>query len=212
MYSVVMMLALSGASEVTEFGHRRSCSGCSGCYGCSGSYCSGCYGCYGGYSSYGCHGCHGGWRHGCHGGYSHGCCGGYSVHSYGCCGGYSSYGCHGVIVTPVTPATPSTTIPSPTPKEVRAVPQTSPAIISVQLPADATLYFDGMKMKATSTNRVFTTPALDPAKTFFYNIKAEVEQDGQLVSTTHRVQFRAGQRVQVSFGMNQPGTLTARQE
>jgi uncharacterized protein (TIGR03000 family) len=68
MYSVVLMMSLSGGGEVPDFG-RRSCS-CS----CSGSYrsCSG-------YS--GCHGCHGE-RRACSG--SYGCCGGAS----GCSGSY----------------------------------------------------------------------------------------------------------------------------
>jgi uncharacterized protein (TIGR03000 family) len=66
MYSVVLMMSLTGGTEVPEFG-RRSCCGCSGGYSC-------------------CGGCHGGRRarrcHGCCGGYS--CCGG---GAYGCCGG-----------------------------------------------------------------------------------------------------------------------------
>ena len=70
MYSVVLMMALSGGSDSIEscFGCRGCrCNGCScnGCYGCNGcwgrggcrgcaGYCSGCAGCYGGvrYSSY----------------------------------------------------------------------------------------------------------------------------------------------------------------
>lgn len=211
MYSVVMMLALSGSAEVPEFGHHRGCSGCYGsCYGCYGGYsCYGCNGCYGGCYG-GCHGCYGGhgWRHGHHG-YSgcYGCSGCYGYSSYGCCGGYSSCcgGCYGTIVTPVAPATP---LPPPVPKEAVS----TPATITVQVPAEATIYFDDVKMKTGSNNRVFTTPTLQPNRLYFYTVKAEVERDGQRIATTHQVQFRAGQQVQVSFNMNETGTLTARQD
>jgi uncharacterized protein (TIGR03000 family) len=109
MYSLVLMMALSGGVEAPA-GHHD----CGGCYGCCGGYScgGGCYGCCGG----SCHGGHG--HHGCHGGHSMfghhhhdsccGCCGGYSSCCgssccggyYGCCGGYSGccggyYGCNG---------------------------------------------------------------------------------------------------------------------
>ena len=74
MYSVVMMMALSGGAEVPQFGCGGCCGYCSGSYGCSGGYgCRGCNGCRGGYS------CGGGYSYG--GGY--GCC--------GCCGGGGIY-------------------------------------------------------------------------------------------------------------------------
>jgi uncharacterized protein (TIGR03000 family) len=96
MYSVVLMMALSGGAETPDFGHRGGCHGCSGgCYG-GGHGCSGCWGgCYGGG-----HGCHGGRRHGhghgrrhgCHGGCAGGCYGG----GYGCAGGFGcAGGCYG---------------------------------------------------------------------------------------------------------------------
>lgn len=75
MYSVVLMMALTGGGDVPALGH-----------GCSG----GCYGCYGGgYGS-----CSGGGHHGCRGGGHHrskGCCGG----SYGGCYGSCYGGCYG---------------------------------------------------------------------------------------------------------------------
>ena len=45
MYSVVLMMAMSGGGEVPDFGRR-------GCNGCNGGGCSSSYGCNGG--------CHGG--------------------------------------------------------------------------------------------------------------------------------------------------------
>ncbi len=99
MYSVVLMMALSGGAATPAFGHRCSgcdCSGCSCSSSCSGWSCSGCSGCHGchGRSRKGCHGCHGcSSCHGCNG------CSGYSSCS-GCHGGYGGcygggYGCNG---------------------------------------------------------------------------------------------------------------------
>jgi uncharacterized protein (TIGR03000 family) len=92
MYSVVLMMALSGGAEVPDFGHRRG-------HGCDGG-CSGSVGCSG-YVGYGCTGggSHGGRRHGhghrnrCHGG---GGCHGGGYCSGGCYGGGFAYGgCYG---------------------------------------------------------------------------------------------------------------------
>jgi uncharacterized protein (TIGR03000 family) len=93
MYSVVLMMALTGGSESVDFGGRR-CHGCSS-NGCSSSCASSCHGrsrCHGGglFSRHRCNGggCHGR-GHGCNGGgchaVSHGC--------NGCNGG--GHGCHG---------------------------------------------------------------------------------------------------------------------
>src|SRR5262245_35607687 len=62
MYSVVMMMAMTGAVDLPERGKcgcSCSCKGgkkCRSSCSCSGCSCYGCHGCYGGY---GCHGCHG---------------------------------------------------------------------------------------------------------------------------------------------------------
>lgn len=87
MYSVVLMMALSGSAEVPAWGHRHSCDG--GCYG--GGY-SSCYGgggsCWGGGSCSG--SCYGGGHHRQHG-HRHSCHGG----DWGSCSGGCYGGCHG---------------------------------------------------------------------------------------------------------------------
>ena len=82
MYSVVLMMALTGGAEVPQ-SHNGG-----GCWGSS-------YGCNGGYSCNG-GGCHGGGLFRGHGG--HGCnggCSGYATVSYGCNGCSGGYGCNG---------------------------------------------------------------------------------------------------------------------
>lgn len=98
MYSVVLMMALTGGADMPAFGHRHGCNGCNG----GGCWSSSCYGggCYGGGCSGG--GCHGGGmfgghfrhrRHGCHGGSS--CCGCSGGVNYGCTGSCNGGGCYG---------------------------------------------------------------------------------------------------------------------
>ena len=94
MYSVVLLMALSGGAETPA----ADCAGCygGGCYGGYGCNGGGCHG--GGLFS---HGCRGGglFSHGCRGGglFSHGCHGGSGCNGGGCHGGYgcNGGGCHG---------------------------------------------------------------------------------------------------------------------
>src|SRR3954463_12137584 len=74
MYSVVLLMALSGSADATALGH--GCDGCTGCSGCDGG-CWSCSGCCGG-------------KHG-----HKGCCGGggFLGRHKGCCGGCD--GCTG---------------------------------------------------------------------------------------------------------------------
>jgi len=122
MYSVVLMMALSGGAESADFGHRRAsdcngCSGCSGavasCHGCTGSSCSGsctgtvvvscsgssCNGCHG---SSACNGCDGGGRQGLFGRLFHrnrgsDCCSA-PVACHGCTGSHGCNGCSGTVI------------------------------------------------------------------------------------------------------------------
>jgi hypothetical protein len=97
MYSVVLMMALSGGAEAPDFHHGR-CHGCDGgCHGYVGYACNG--GCHG-YVGYACNGgCHGyvgyACNGGCHGRHRHG----HRNHCHGggyCNGGYG--GCYGAVL------------------------------------------------------------------------------------------------------------------
>lgn len=113
MYSIVLMMALSGSGDTAQAGlfhHRCSggdcgggyvaCSGGYGGYGCTG-YAAGCCGgghhhrLFGHHRGHGCHGdygCHGGYGYGCHGGYAGYSCTGGAYGGFGCTGGYGGYG------------------------------------------------------------------------------------------------------------------------
>jgi uncharacterized protein (TIGR03000 family) len=189
MYSVVLMMSLSGGMEVPDFGGRRChCSG-SGYYG----GCNGCSGCYGGCRGGRCHGRCGGYGGGCYGG---GCCGGSS-----CCGGS---GCCGGTA-------PGYRAPSgervPAPKKVQADDR---ATITVNLPADATLTVGGRPTTSISAQRHFITPPLEVGREARYVFRAEIVRDGRTLSAVQQVVVSPGRETQVTFDFAPAGIASSR--
>jgi len=220
MYSIVLLAAMSTGAEGPAFGHGNGCwldsccpmrygwvsCGChgwgSGCYGCFG----GCHGCWGGcYGCYGsCFGCYGG----CYGSSCHGYIWplAYGVYPplqpYGGYGLYPSAPAPGMLLTPGGPRAISPTAPEPLPrpKEEPKRPLTlAPASIVLEVPADAIVYFDGNRMKSTSTHRLFHTPPLEPGEDYYYWVRVIIEQGGKKVEEAKRVVVRAGEKVESSF-------------
>lgn len=177
MYSVVLMMALSGGAELPA-GHGCKCCGCNccGCYSCCGCNCKGCHGCK---KCHGCNGCHCCGCYGCCG--YHGCCGGHVV----CCGGAAA--------------------PAAKPEEIKKKPEEkksmmpAPATIVVSLPADAKLFVDDAVTTSTTATRAFASPALEQGKDYFYTLKAEVVRDGKTYSASRRVAVRAGEETAVTL-------------
>lgn len=231
MYSVVLMMALTGGAEAADFG-GRGCGGCSGCHGCVGSSChgcNGCHGCRGGLFSglfnrchgcNGCHGCSGSVCHGCTGSSCHGCNG-----CHGCRGGllrglfhrdrcHGCNGCHGgchgtVVCTGCAGGCSGTVVePKAMPKEPKTKPASAPATIVVTLPAEAKLTFDGNVTNSTSERRTFVTPALDTDSSYVYSVRAEVVREGRPVVETRQVTVRGGQTVQVPFEFSTSGVAS----
>jgi uncharacterized protein (TIGR03000 family) len=221
MYSVVLMMALSGGADAPAmsdlpaepvarygdhghkqyrlFGGRRG--GCGGGYG-GGGYGGGCYGggCYGG-GGYG----GGGYGGGCYGG----CCGGRAYGSMG--GGYYGAMSYDGGYGPSWYGTPtyygSTTYSGGyvygRPFEGGGYYDVSgldaPATIVVRLPADAKLTVDGSATRSTDSVRTFVSPPLQAGKDYQYTLRAEVMRDGKTVERTRDVSVRAGQTSEVSF-------------
>jgi uncharacterized protein (TIGR03000 family) len=75
----------------------------------------------------------------------------------------------------------------------------SPARIRVKLPADADLYVDGVRVPMTSEVRSFQTPKLEPGRSYYYTLKADVVRDGRTVSASKRVTVEAGKEETVEF-------------
>ena len=117
MYSVLLMVAMTGAADAPAYYPQPVTTGCYGasygsCYGCYGTTYSSCYGCSGCYGTtyrgcYGCSGCYGTTYSSCYG--CSGCYGTTYSSCYGCSGCYgtvvtptyySCSGCYGTVVTP----------------------------------------------------------------------------------------------------------------
>jgi uncharacterized protein (TIGR03000 family) len=76
------------------------------------------------------------------------------------------------------------------------------ATVQVEVPANATLTFDGVQTKQTGALRTFHTPPLERGHSYHYDVKARWEENGKPVERTRRVDVYAGARVTVDF--NQP--------
>jgi uncharacterized protein (TIGR03000 family) len=208
MYSVVLMMALSGGTESTDFGGRK-CHGCDG--GCT-AKAAACHGKRAGlFSGHKCHGakaprCHGA-APACHGAKAcHGSRGGLFHRNKGChgCTGCSGPApapacCGGGVVEPgktMEPKTmPKETIPVPPAKTETS----ARATIVVSLPADARLTVDGNPTSSTSDLRTFLSPALETGADYVYTLQAEVIRDGRSVVETQRVTVRGGETTNVPF-------------
>jgi uncharacterized protein (TIGR03000 family) len=192
MYSMVLMAALATGVDMPDLGRRGGCHGCWGCYGCYGCR-GGCWGCWGG-----CWGCWGG--------------------CYGCWGGCYGYG--GYALGGYAPVTGSY-VYAPTMPEGAAVAATFPnaertqsfyyspaaaneATLIVHLPESASLSIDGQPTQQGSGTRVFTSPPLEPGKTYVYTLTAEMRRDGHVIRATKNVEVRAGQRSEVTMDFAKP--------
>jgi uncharacterized protein (TIGR03000 family) len=69
------------------------------------------------------------------------------------------------------------------------------ARISVRVPHGAALYVEGQQWAGA----VIQTPPLDPHQTHYYQLRAEVVQNGRVAVVTREVAFRAGQDVVVDL-------------
>jgi uncharacterized protein (TIGR03000 family) len=186
MYSIALLMALTGGSEVAD-GHRHG--GCGGC----GGYVASC-GCSGGHRHHRERGC-GHHRH--HGG----CCGETAccapvAPACGCCGS-SGYG-PGYGAPPAAMPSHEPIQAKPMEKKTQAA---APAIIVVELPADATLKVDGAVTSSTSNLRVLVSPELPTGKEFQYTLTAEVVREGKSVQFAKNVVVRAGEESRVSLSL-----------
>jgi uncharacterized protein (TIGR03000 family) len=192
MYSIALLMALTGGNDVAD-SHRHG--------GCCGQVQASC-GCYGGGRHHRERHC-GGHRH--HGG---GCgCAGYQACnscntcntcapvSQGCCGCYGGSGSWGA---PPPAAMPQKLTTPPTEKKTEGP---AAATIVVELPADATLTVDGAVTTSTSNVRVLVSPELPLGKEFQYTLTAQVVRDGKPLQVEQTVAVRAGEESRVSLSL-----------
>jgi uncharacterized protein (TIGR03000 family) len=86
------------------------------------------------------------------------------------------------------------------PPVVAAVPAAGSVVyFTVEVPADAEVYLEGVKTKQTGPNRLFVSPQLTPGKQYGYEIRAAWTEDGRKVERLRHLMVSAGQRLTVSF-------------
>jgi uncharacterized protein (TIGR03000 family) len=78
------------------------------------------------------------------------------------------------------------------------------ATISVTLPADAKLTFDGSATTSTSESRRFVSPELTPGWNYHYTLRAEITRDGQKLVEEQVITVRAGQHTRVTMEFARP--------
>ena len=77
--------------------------------------------------------------------------------------------------------------------------EAAPALLTVTVPENAKLYVDGQLTNGSGTTRQFHTPSLQPGQTYYYEMKVEVEMDGDVKTQTKRVLVESGATLSESF-------------
>jgi uncharacterized protein (TIGR03000 family) len=73
------------------------------------------------------------------------------------------------------------------------------ARVTVVVPADAEVFFDGTATTLTGTERTFHTPPLKEGSSFYYTVRARWTEDGKPVEQTRKVVVKAGDQLRVAF-------------
>jgi uncharacterized protein (TIGR03000 family) len=71
--------------------------------------------------------------------------------------------------------------------------------VTVNVPADAKLWFDAAPTTSTGPVRVFNSPRLAPGRPYTYELRAQWNENGHEVTQTQQVGVTAGAHVHVSF-------------
>lgn len=83
--------------------------------------------------------------------------------------------------------------------EQMPTPRTDVAEIVVNVPDDAEVWIEGVKMKQTGPRRRFVSPTLVPGVSYTYEIRATWMQDGRKVSDSNQVTVHGGDRSSLTF-------------
>jgi uncharacterized protein (TIGR03000 family) len=86
----------------------------------------------------------------------------------------------------------------------------APARVTVELPANARLFVNGVACPLTSERRSFQSPDLQPGQEYSYTLRAELQRNGQTLTRTQRVRVAAGREVRVSFDFSSELTSAGR--
>jgi uncharacterized protein (TIGR03000 family) len=86
-----------------------------------------------------------------------------------------------------------------------SAPATMTTLITLKVPANAKVWFNGTKMKQTGTERSFVSPPLLPGYSYQYQIRASwTDAQGQTVTRTRDVDLHPGENINLEFGRTAP--------
>ncbi len=85
------------------------------------------------------------------------------------------------------------------PPDAVVVGDPKPAMVVVQVPPGAELWFDGNQTQQAGGQRVFVSPPLQPGRSFHYVVRARWPQEGKAVEQFQMVTVGAGQQARVQF-------------
>jgi uncharacterized protein (TIGR03000 family) len=109
----------------------------------------------------------------------------------------------GEMLPPAPTAPPATMPPANVGETLTSAAQ---ATVVVTLPADAKLFADGQLIDQTGPVRTFRTPALEPGKSYYYEISIEVVRNGRPAKFTEKAALEAGKVARVNFPEPGPGS------
>jgi uncharacterized protein (TIGR03000 family) len=106
---------------------------------------------------------------------------------------YPDYGTYGTGSYAVAPPIAATAPP--------ALPATAggSAIVTVDVPPSAQVWFDGVLMTQPGAVRQFTSPPLTPGEAYTYDVRALWTDNGVAVDQTRHIVVHAGDQVTVNF-------------
>jgi uncharacterized protein (TIGR03000 family) len=88
-----------------------------------------------------------------------------------------------------------------------APPRDDAAHLLIQVPADAELWFDGVKTQKTGTEREFVSPTLTPGKDYTYDVRARWNQDGRVVEKKRTLHVHANMWAAVDLTQPEPAEM-----
>jgi uncharacterized protein (TIGR03000 family) len=71
--------------------------------------------------------------------------------------------------------------------------------ITMHVPAEARIWFDGEATVQTGATRVFVSPPLDPERQYVYEVRVRWNEGGDVVERTRRVTVQAGDEIGLGF-------------
>jgi uncharacterized protein (TIGR03000 family) len=72
-------------------------------------------------------------------------------------------------------------------------------LISVRVPENAEVWFDGTKTAQTGSLRSFVTPPLERGRAYSYEIRVRQMEAGRSVEQVRKIDFGAGERHTLNF-------------